>query len=208
MSNSYSPITIVCVRDVDDSVNDDCITIKPHMTSAFEQLYSVTHKVGIDHSPEEYQIKTTTELTSDGLLVYIDSLLDLLYYDEDPFEAIQFDIPSLPSILVKSHNLDLVKDRIVSYVKSLLSSSVSWPRNAYIQHTTGIHSVESEEHNEKQKKKNTNKNHKKHKNHKHTCESYHTSQSEESTRLARPLSAREHLFFDEDNNISSRYYEF
>lgn len=216
----YTPLCITCVRSVEEKYNDDIITIRPYMSSAFEQMYSVTHKVGVDHSPEEYQMKTTTDMTTDGLLTYLDSLIDLLYYDEDPFNSIQFDIPSLPSILVKPSNLDLVKDRILSYVKALVNSAVSWPLNDRVTHTIPptpvdpVHS-ESEESEVPTKKHKKNKHHKHHKNAKHSntfCKGSTTCNSEVSRPhlghpVQHPRNTREHLFFDEDNNISSYYYD-
>jgi hypothetical protein len=181
------------VRAVDESHNDDVITIKPCIYSSLEQLYTVVHRIGVDHSPEEYQLKTSTEMSDNGLLVYIDTLLETLYYDEDPFDCIQFDIPSLPSILVKPHNLDLVKDRILTYLKMILSSAVSWPLNAHIPTTTTP--VETPKKTKNHKK---NKHHKKNKN---------SSDNEYENQRHRPDSTREHLFFDEDNTISSYYYD-
>ena len=194
--SSYSSLTIVCVRSVDKESGDDLITIRPYMSSAFEQMYSVTHRISKDHSPKEYQVKTTTEMTADGLLTYIDSLLDLLYYDEDPFEGIQFDIPNLPSIFVKPKNIDLVKDRVLTFMKALVNSTISWPMNSHIYRPSV---VESEVHVKKEKK---NKHHKQHK--QHPCYS-ETVPVRDASQYSSPT--REHLFFDEDNNISSYYYD-
>jgi hypothetical protein len=208
MSSSYSPLVITCVRSIDTYSNDDVITVKPHLTSAFEQLYSVTHKVGVDHSPEEYQIRTNTSMSGEGLLNYMNSLLDLLYYDEDPFECIQFDIPSLPSMLVKPHNLDLVKERVYATIGALVNSTMSWPLNNHIRNSasqpressTGQTASETKSNRHKQHKQHKHKNHKSHKSHPYTC-------SSASTHPEHTRQSREHLFFDEDNNISSYYYD-
>lgn len=202
----YASLCITCVRSVEQKYNDDIIKIKPYMSSAFEQMYSVTHTVGVDHSPDEYQLKMSTNMTADGLLTYLDSLVELLYYDEDPFNSIQFDIPSMPSILVKPHNLDLVKDRILSYVKALVTSTVSWPLNDSVSSSSRVtpvapvNPVESKEPEVRPKK------HKKNKHHKHDkCST--TCNYEQKPPVSRHHHTREHLFFDEDNNISSYYYE-
>jgi hypothetical protein len=176
-------ITITCIRNTSNKCDDDIISIRPMYSSDSELAYTVHHTVGICQSPVNQQHKTVTHISSsEGLLVYLDTLLDLLYYDADPFNEIQFDIPSLPSILIKTSMLDIVKDRILSQLRELASSADAWPLQTVNHRKQYKNEVKVKE------------------------EPVHHATPKKNTEN---VNFRQHLFFDEDNNIVEEYhYEF
>jgi hypothetical protein len=179
--DTYTHCTITCIRSTKESHNDDVITIKPFLECKFDSdsnpieylTYTVSHRAGRDHSPEGTQYRSVNTMDKETLLTYIDTLLELLYYDEDPFETIQIDIPSFPSILIRTSNLDLVQERILMYFKQITKSPTTWSLNTSTQ-------VKVE-----------------------------TKSTKDSRPPRRKEGARQHLFFDEDDNIAEcNHYEF
>ena len=131
--NTYAHFTIRCIRSVKDTANDDLITIKPFIVcdsnTGIQLQYAVNHEAGHESSPSGSMHKSLSSMDANTLHHYIDTLFDLLYYDEDPFETIQVDIPGFPSILIRTSNLDLVRERVLCYLKDMAQSPNSWPLN-------------------------------------------------------------------------------
>jgi hypothetical protein len=206
--NTYAYCTIRCIRSTKDTDNDDLITIKPYIvcdSSTGAQLqYAVNHEAGHESSPNGTVHKSLNSMNASALHTYIDTLFDLLYYDEDPFDTIQVDIPGFPSILIRTSNLDLVRERILCYLKDITASPNSWPLNTSTKIAVRSTSVsESEDESEvetKPKHKHESKSKKKNKN-KKGCYT-------ERFCPPRQEGARQHLFFDEDDSIREFHYDF
>jgi hypothetical protein len=201
---TYSKIT--CIRSNKKQNDDDTITITPFLNieSTTEPMsYTVLHKTGLEHSPEGSQHKSVTILNAPNLLNYVSNLLDLLYYDEDPFEHIQFDLPNIPSILIRTSNLDLIRETIMSHYRSITETPCSWPFDNSVRLGSSVPNTVSEptikqEYVTPEPKNNKHKKNK-HKNH------YKPSCCTEESCPPRTLGARQHLFFDEDNSIVEEY---
>jgi hypothetical protein len=206
--NTYAYCTIRCIRSTKDTDNDDLITIKPYIvcdSSTGAQLrYAVNHEAGHESSPNGTVHKSLSSMNASALHTYIDTLFDLLYYDEDPFDTIQVDIPGFPSILIRTSNLDLVRERVLCYLKDITASPNSWPLNTSTKIAVRATSVsESEDESEvetKPRHKHESKSKKKNKNKKGCCTERFCPPRQEG--------ARQHLFFDEDDSIREFHYDF
>jgi hypothetical protein len=207
--NPYTYSKITCIRSNKKQANDDTITITPFLnieSSTEPMSYTVVHKTGLEHSPQGSQHKSVTILNASNLLNYLSNLLDLLYYDEDPFENIQFDLPNIPPILIRTSNLDLIRETIMSHFRSITETPCSWPFDnsvrlapSSVETSSGLEepTIKQEyttpESKKNKHKKNTNKNHSK-----HSC-------CTENSCPPRHEGARQHLFFDEDNAVVEEY---
>ena len=185
--NTLAHFNITCIRNSSKKCDDDVISIRPKYSSEYDLEYDVHHVVGYSQSPREYQHKSVTSIANSAALVsYVETLVDLLYYDADPFPEIQFDIPGLPTILIKVDMLDIVTDRILSHLRHLTSTANAWPMN--------VSSVPKQSKNEVKVKE--------------ECFYTSTPKKGESTVYARDPNFRQHLFFDEDNSVTEINYEF
>jgi hypothetical protein len=212
--NTYVHCTIRCIRSVKDTNNDDLITIKPYIVcdsnTGAQLQYAVNHEAGHESSPNGTVHKSLSSMSASTLYGYIDTLFDLLYYDEDPFDTIQVDIPGFPSILIRTSNLDLVRERVLCYLKDITASPNSWPLNTSTKVSVRSISVsesdlESEVESEvkvetKSKHKHESKSKKKNKHKKGCCTERFCPPRQEG--------ARQHLFFDEDDSIREFHYDF
>ena len=196
----YTHCTITCIRTKNEEYNDDVITIKPLLVSdsgtEYHLQYVVSHKVGRDYSVKDVRQKSVNSMDRDTLLSYIDTLFDSLYYDEDPFEVIQFDIPSFPSTLIRASNLDLVRERILSHFKLITQSAVSWALDTSTRHLKTVPTSKSKNDERTTKVKQA---------HEYTPTPCCT---ENTYSPPRTPGTRQHLFFDKDGTIAECNNEY
>jgi len=112
-----SPISIVLTRDA-SSKNDDILKIRPDEDN--EGVYFVTY--------EDKNSKHKYEFTADWVHVeqYVNQVLSLLKYDEEPFQNVQFQFPSYPVIVVSPRQIgnDHLMDNIWNIFESI---GEDWP---------------------------------------------------------------------------------
>jgi hypothetical protein len=209
---------IICTRDKNKQ-NDDAIIIVPFLNkgSTSEPLeYTVTHKIGASHSPKGLLEKSVTIMNSTNLLSYIRNLLTVLYYDEDPFMSIQFDLPGFPQTLVSPRNLDLVEDAILDRYAQLAESPTSWPFQTSTRVESPVRappspvsvSSDSSSSSSNSSSSESSYEHSKKKHNKHHTNKARSSCCTESYCSRRPAGARQHLFFDENNDITEFNYTY
>lgn len=91
---------------------DDTITIEPMCDH--ESVFAVTMKTAgcqvNDNKPKYVSMK---HMSSDEVYYYIQSLLTLLPLDEDKYDAVQVDMPLMPSILVRVESLHTILHHIL-----------------------------------------------------------------------------------------------
>ena len=90
------PLSIRCIRNNNDSNNDDVILITP------SHLGYYTIKTCYAENKKSY----TQTVSYLNVFAYINSLITLLINDDQPFEFVQLDIPNTPSVSFKTNNLN------------------------------------------------------------------------------------------------------
>jgi hypothetical protein len=87
----HNSISILFVRDTNNSKKDDSIVIKPTDTDNF---FQVTYKDLINKSKHEIH------MTGESLRSYILSLFHIVGYDSVPFDSVQISFPMFPCIMI------------------------------------------------------------------------------------------------------------
>jgi len=129
MISSYSSIVIRFIRNKDDTSQDDMITINPIWNDLCDEIsvleYTILTKFA--NNPENaLSVTYTTKQTvnSQGLRMFLCSMLSMMYHDIDPFLAVQFDMPNSPSIIVSVNSFNCIHSSIMTMLNSLIES---WP---------------------------------------------------------------------------------
>ena len=109
MSTSADNFTIRLIRDlyVENKTTDDTITIEPMAgdETGFK-IIMTTAGCQVDVSkPKHVSMK---HMTADDVYYYLHSLITLLPLDEDKYAAVQFDMPLMPSVLVRVKKLHTI----------------------------------------------------------------------------------------------------
>jgi len=100
-------IMIRLIRDTQEKKDDDAIYIK---RNAISNLYEIRYK-----DPDSKLNMNVYSITSDVVIRHMKLFLRMLTLDEEPFKAVQFSLPCLPTIVVTPKNLtsqtrDLIYD--------------------------------------------------------------------------------------------------
>jgi hypothetical protein len=74
--------------------------------------------------------KTATTFSFDDLKSYLRNLFHLLSIDQDPYEFYQFDLPLMPSVLVKHTRLLELEESVLSILEDY-DSNDTWPQRTY-----------------------------------------------------------------------------
>jgi hypothetical protein len=115
----YAKITFNVVRDPKNSKKDDVIVIERESEETYRYTYtdktSMAAKKSCRHSG----------LGMSQVMALLSNLLNLLLLDDEPFYALQVELPSTPSVMLKTTNLDsMTRDLIYESVKNVMDS---WP---------------------------------------------------------------------------------
>jgi hypothetical protein len=121
---TYNSLIVRCIRDAKVQAQDDTIHIIPRWNHISSDCQLMEYVVTYRHS-DEWRANTTEQILHGGSLRgYIESLIDLLAVDEQPFEKVQFDFPGMPSILTTPANLSSIRDILI---KATNVAQQSWP---------------------------------------------------------------------------------
>jgi hypothetical protein len=107
-------VTVHCVRDSDCNSKDDIIRITKTNSS-----YTITHTVPKSENTLNKSLTRTIEVDLNGLGVYMNTFIELLYLDNDPFEVVQFDFLCMPSVVLTPKNMKETKKYILKYIYKL-----------------------------------------------------------------------------------------
>lgn len=126
---TFINLKIHCIRDVDNSKDDDEITITPVWTtlqhSDIKRLdYSITHKVPGSETDSGNRMINTSRVYATFLEAYLSNLIKLLAVDEAPFRQIQISIPCMPCVLLTPKTAETMLPSLISELRRLMSC---WP---------------------------------------------------------------------------------
>ena len=96
ITKTHNSISILFVRDTNNSKKDDSIVIRPTDTDNF---FRVIYKDLINKSKHEIH------MTSESLRSYIHSLFHIVGYDTFPFDSMQISFPMFPCIMIDMKNM-------------------------------------------------------------------------------------------------------
>ena len=115
----YAKIIFNVMRDPKNSKSDDVIVIERESEETYRYTYtdktSMAAKKSCRHSG----------LGMSQVMALLSNLLNLLLLDDEPFYALQLELPSTPSVMLKTTNLDsATRDLVYDSVKNVMDS---WP---------------------------------------------------------------------------------
>lgn len=96
ITKTHNSISILFVRDTNNSKKDDSIVIRPTDTDNF---FRVIYKDLINKSKHEIH------MTAESLRSYILSLFHIVGYDTFPFDSMQISFPMFPCIMIDMKNM-------------------------------------------------------------------------------------------------------
>jgi len=107
-------IMIRNLKNVDDTPsNDDHLSI-----TRDGQYFNVTYT----NKPEG--VKQVVSLTANDVYKYLKNTLTLLSNDDEPFSHIQFNFPTVPTVMYKTTNLSMVYDVVMDQIDTMIAN---WP---------------------------------------------------------------------------------
>ena len=123
------PFVLRFIRDINNNTNDDIIIISPLPNGN----YSIKTKyaaMSLNNINRNISVQT---LTYYNIFNYIHSLMILLINDDKPFQSVQFDVPTMPSVIIPVNKLDSYQ--LYTTINSILHVTLdSWALNT-VQHT-------------------------------------------------------------------------
>jgi len=125
--------TSLVLRFIDErrSSEDDVIRIQPVLQKTVDGSSTILYNVNYlakNHVKGPGCVKTNSMLTWNEFYNYITSCLELLLHDTCPFEYIQIDFPTMPSVLL-SHE-DLTENAIRSVLNQIYTYRMHWPTSS------------------------------------------------------------------------------
>jgi hypothetical protein len=129
----FSPLVVRCIKNQKKPETDDKIAIVPLNMGCCgyseDKLFSMKYITDVETDTKDKREVSRSIMTADTLQAYVETLLELLYRDEAPFENIQFDLPGIPSVLVSAKTLSKVRPTLEHYLHTLLVANYdAWPR--------------------------------------------------------------------------------
>lgn len=112
---SYTSIVLRFIRNQnDDGHKDDVLTISPSPYS--ERTYELTFADRVNGIVNKF-----SSIESE-ILDYVDNVFVLLGADDDPYNAVQVDSPSFPSVMITMRKLerDDIRDSVMDILRSTL----------------------------------------------------------------------------------------
>lgn len=111
---SFETFRILFLRPAGYSSTDDILTIIPNQES--ERTFIVTYTDHYNHTSNQF------EATEREILDYMENMIALLHIDDDPFDKIQIQCPTFPTVLIRVCDLhkDDIKLSVMDVVKSTL----------------------------------------------------------------------------------------
>ena len=111
---SYTSIVLRFIRNQNDAGHtDDVLTITP---SYSDRMYDLTFEDRVNGIVNKF-----SSIESE-ILDYVDNLFVLLGADDDPYNAVQVDSPSFPSVIITMRKLerDDIRDSVMDILRSTL----------------------------------------------------------------------------------------
>jgi GTPase SAR1 family protein len=123
---NYSPVRFVVIRNRDTNY-DDILTIQPSWKEDGEAYF--TASFSYKNSEREPPITTISKLNREQLNTYLLNFHAALSVDSEPFEAIQFDLPGIPTIQQKPAQLMDFWEVCLTHL-SVIMTPEAWPHRA------------------------------------------------------------------------------
>ena len=129
---SYCPFSIRCLRSVTNKGDDDIIQITPIKNETSGNIY----EFNIDYTfpsktanSSELDRLTTFSMTMSysNMFPYLHNLMNTLKADEEPFLSVQFDLPWSPSIIVRTKNIDTIRNSVIDQFYTIACFPGAWP---------------------------------------------------------------------------------
>jgi len=121
-------IVVRFIRNGNNSNLDDVVRVSPEWEYEDEDLSHRRYRVSMKFSKTACMSNRSTTLeqvvTADKLVLYLSSLLQLVVNDTDPFENVQVDLPTAPSVMFR---LDSLQSSLYSILGLVEVTLHSWP---------------------------------------------------------------------------------
>jgi hypothetical protein len=122
----YSPVRFVVIRSK-VAKYDDILTIQPAWKENGEPYFTATFSYkNAEHEPP---VTTISKLNREQLNTYLLNFHAALSVDSEPFEAIQFDLPGIPTIQQKPAQLMDFWEVCLTHL-SVIMTPDAWPHRA------------------------------------------------------------------------------
>jgi len=117
-----SSISILITRN-SNSTSDDSIRIAPVADNT--KMFHVTY-LDVENDTDNKRTKYTFTTTATGVQEYLDTTMNLLLKDDEPFKQLQFNLPAYPRIMV---NLEKLQDDefMETLWRAIASVCDDWP---------------------------------------------------------------------------------
>jgi len=103
------------IRDIKNKSNDDIIVIRPNLTGSYSVVSNFGDNNRINNMTVSYM----------NMFGYIHSMMTLIINDSIPFQSVQIDVPSIPSVVIPIDKLDTI--HISNSINTLLHVTLdSW----------------------------------------------------------------------------------
>lgn len=126
MSNN---IVVRFIRNGNNSNHDDVVHVSPVWEVVDDEISIEGYRVSMNFSKAASvnNVSKTVEqvVSADKLVLYLSSLLQLVVNDTDPFENVQVDLPTAPSVMFRPESLQSSLYPILGLVEVTLHS---WPK--------------------------------------------------------------------------------
>jgi hypothetical protein len=115
MSTQQPSFQLRFVKNLDNSDEDAAVCIKPGSYGEFSWTFD---------SPDSTKKEVATFGIKEAVEARLDTLLELIYLDSDPFQAVQLDAPGFPSVLFRTRKLARVRGAILRAFRQI---AANWP---------------------------------------------------------------------------------
>lgn len=122
-TSRFTSLAIVCL---DKSRKDERITFVPFWDQ-HKLMCSVQHTIPKHKSHDNSKTVYRSVYALHDIYDYIYSILQLIMVDEEPCELYQFDIPGIPSILVKHQEIKNIYTTILDHIYAISADETTWP---------------------------------------------------------------------------------
>jgi len=121
-----SSISILITRN-SNSTSDDHIRIVPVADNT--KMFHVTY-LDVENDTDNKRTKYTFTTTATGVQEYLDTTMNLLLKDDEPFKQLQFNLPAYPRIMV---NLEKLQDDefMETLWRAIASVCDDWPQRVH-----------------------------------------------------------------------------
>jgi citrate synthase len=121
-----SSISILITRN-SNSTSDDHIRIVPDADNT--KMFHVTY-LDVEGDTDNKRTKYTFTTTATGVQEYLDTTMNLLLKDDEPFKQLQFNLPAYPRIMV---NLEKLQDDefMETLWRAIASVCDDWPQRVH-----------------------------------------------------------------------------